>query len=97
MPRQPFVWEVQVRRELLEDELVQLRELPYSLWHDVIDAPLVKAVVGRDGRNYRLVVEARWDRSARDAIRVNVALKQSGWRGASIRESFTITADNNFL
>lgn len=97
MARQPFVWEVHVRRELLDDELARLRELPYSLWRDVIDAPLSKTMIGRDGRNYRVLLHPRWDRSGPDWIRVDVALRWSGWRRGSLRDSFTITPDNRLL
>src|SRR5687768_1296 len=34
--RDPFAWEVQVRREVLDEELARLRELPYSLWRGML-------------------------------------------------------------
>ena len=52
MLRNPFVWEVQVRREVLEQEVARLRELPYSLWHDTIGRQVCKSARGRDNRTY---------------------------------------------
>src|SRR3970040_57577 len=97
MPRQPFVWEVQVTRELLDDDLMQLRELPYTLWRDVVNAPLTKTVTGRDGKSYRLTLEAKWARPGSENICVSVTLKGHTLRGRSIYESFVITPDNQFL
>ena len=53
MSRNPFVWEIQVRREVLDDEIARLREVPYSLWKDVLTKPISKVVNGRDDKPYR--------------------------------------------
>lgn len=96
MFRSPFVWEIQVRRELLEDEIAQLRELPHSLWRDMIDAPVVKTAKARDGKNYRIRTTAAWATPGTEDIRVIVALETPGLRRRLMRQSFVITPDNTF-
>src|SRR5690349_14154840 len=56
MIRGSFASQILVRREVLEDEIARLRELPYSLWRDVIGQEVVKIARGRDERAYRLRV-----------------------------------------
>ena len=97
MARAPFVWEVQIRREVLEDELSKLRELPYSLWREVIASPLRRSVTGRDERPYRLRVTATWAEQGSEFIRVTVTLQSSALHRTLIEESFVITPDNRFL
>ena len=57
MSRNPFVWEIQVRREVLDDEMARLREVPYSLGR-TSSAPISKVVNGRDNKPYLLRVTA---------------------------------------
>jgi hypothetical protein len=94
--RNPFVWEVQVRREVLDDEIARLHELPYSVWRDVRNKPITKTVTGRDNRTYRLRVSADYVGES-DHIRVTVSLSKSGLLGRGlIRQAFVITPDNEF-
>jgi len=95
--RAPFAWEMQVRREVLEDELERLRDLPYSVWREVIASPLTRTATARDGKKYRLKVTARWAAPGSDDIRVSVALQSSALRRPLLAESFVITPDNQFL
>jgi hypothetical protein len=95
MPRSPFVWEVHVRREVLDDEVEKLRELPYTIWREIVKTPMTRAVVGRDGRNYRLRVRAAYD-GAED-IRVSVWLLSSRLRRRLLRSGFVISPDNQFV
>ncbi len=97
MSRPPFVWEVQVRREVLEDELAKLRELPYSLWREVVASPVTRSVTGRDSKPYRLKVTATWDGRGSENIRVNVTLQSSALHRSLLNESFVITPDNRFI
>lgn len=97
MARQPFVWEIHVLHEVVEDEIAQLRELPYSMWQEIVDAPMTKTVTARDSKPYKLTLEATWMRPSSENIRVAVTLKGSGWRGPTITESFVITPENKFL
>ena len=96
MIRNPFVWEVQVRREVLEAELARLRELPYSLWHDVVGQQVCKSARGRDDRLYRVRVSATWAHDGFEDIRVVVALETPALRRRLMRQSFVITPDNQF-
>jgi hypothetical protein len=94
MARQPFVWEGQVRREILDQELAQVSDLPYSLWRNMIGAPMARPVVGRDGRPYRLRLEAHWVRRDASPIRVSLSVKRAGWSlGRSARLSFVVSDD----
>jgi hypothetical protein len=96
MLRGPFVWEVQVRREILEEEIARLRELPYSLWRDVVGRQVCKNTRGRDDRTYRIRVSPDWSQPGFDDIRVNVALETTGLHRRLLRQSFVITPDNQF-
>jgi len=96
MGRQPFVWQVHVRREVLEDAVTELRDLPYSLWRDLVDQSMTKRVVGRDGKAYRVRVSAALDGT--DNIRVTISLEAGRWtRRQVLSESFVITPANTFI
>jgi hypothetical protein len=96
MARNPFVWEIQVRREVLEEEMARLRELPYSVWGQVIVSPIKKIVKARDNQPYVLRVTAEHVRGSRD-IRVTMALGRATLlRRRLMRQSFVITPDNQF-
>jgi len=95
--RNPFVWEVQVRREVLEEELSHLRELPYSLWRDMLQREMIKSATGRDNRTYRVKVTAAWAGRDSEDIRVTVTLEKSGLRRKPLQQTFVITPDNQFL
>jgi len=92
----PFAWEILVRREVLEDEIARLRELPYSLWHDVVGQEVFKTARGRDDRNYRLRVTAAWAEPGLEDIRVVVVLQTPALHRPLMRQSFVITPDNRF-
>ena len=96
MFRAPFVWEVQVRRELIEDELAQLRELPYSIWRDMVGGTLRKTAKARDNRVYRIQTSVAWARPGTENIRVTVALETGGFGRRLLSQSFVITPDNRF-
>jgi hypothetical protein len=95
MHRNPFVWEVQVRREVLDEEMARLREVPYSLWHDVVRTPISKVANGRDNRPYRVRVSAEVVPDGSGDIRVTVSLaRDSLFRRHWMRQSFVVTANN---
>jgi hypothetical protein len=96
MFRSPFVWEVQVRREVLEDEIGRLQELPYSIWQEMLGRALIKSAKGRDGRSYRIRIHAARSQSGSEDIRVVVALETPGLRRRLMRQSFVITPENRF-
>ena len=90
----PFVWEVQARRDILDEEWSRLRELPYVVWRDVVRrGPIGKEVEGNDHRTYRIVVTAEWDQGS--DVRVTLALRQrTGLRRRLLRQTFVITPTN---
>ena len=97
MHRNPFVWEVQVRREVLDDEMARLREIPYTLWKDKLHSPLSKVVSGRDNLPYRVTVTAEQVTDGSDDIRVTLSLARvSNLRRGLMRQDFVITKDNRF-
>jgi hypothetical protein len=92
--RNPFVWEVQVRREVLDDELLRLREVPYSLWCQVVVAPIQKIAIARDNKQYRLRVTAAYVRGSQD-IRVTLSLGRARLlRRSLMKQSFVITPND---
>jgi hypothetical protein len=97
MFRNPFVWEVQVRREIIEDEIVRLRDLPYTLWRELLTRPMSKMAKGRDERTYRIKTNANWAHDGSEDIRVEVALESPTLHRRLISQSFVITPDNQFI
>lgn len=97
MSRKAFVWEVQIRREVLDDEMARLRELPYSVWRRVIDNPIRRDVKARDARLYRLTVSARFVHGDAGDIEVALSLSRTGlMRRRIMRQNFVITPENVF-
>ena len=92
--RNPPVWEVQGRRDLLEEELSELRGLPYSVWRDVVGRPMWKSARGRGERKYRLCVMPSWAREGSQDVRVTVALETPSLHRQLMRQSFVITPDD---
>jgi hypothetical protein len=97
MSRNPFVWEIQVRREVLDEEVVRLREVPYSLWRDVMRAPISKVVKGRDNKPYLVRVTADYARDGTEDICITLSLVSASLlRRALMRQTFVITKENTF-
>lgn len=93
--RQPFVWQVELQREVLEQEVAQLSELPYSLWREIIDVPMRRELAGRDGRSHILRIEATWLHRGAAEIRVDVTIRRAGLHLLpALGESFVITPDS---
>ena len=97
MFRGPFVRHVQLRRELIDEELAKLRELPYSLWRDMLGHTLRKTSTARDNRAYRVRTTADLAFPGSENIRVTVALESGGIGRRLLSQSFVITPDNRFL
>ena len=97
MATPPFVWEIQVRREVLDDEMSRLREVPYSLWMDVLKKPVHKTVTARDNKDYLLTVTADVASDGSGDIHVTMSLASTGLlRRGLLRQTFTITRENTF-
>ena len=95
MFRSPFVWEVQVRREILEEEISRLQELPYSVWLELVGRSVFKTATGRDVKTYRIRTTTVWAMPGSEAIRVIVTLETTGLHRRLMRQSFVITPDNH--
>jgi hypothetical protein len=97
MSRNPFVWEIQVRREVLDDEMARLREIPYSLWKDILKKPISKVVNARDNKPYLLRVTAELSPDGSGDIQVTMSLARARMiRRGLMRQTFTITRENTF-
>jgi len=97
MSHNQFVWEVQVRREVLDEEMSRLREIPYSIWLDVMAHPISKVVKGRDNKPYRVRVTAGYAPDSADDIRVTLSLARATFfRRGLMRQTFVITKENTF-
>ncbi len=98
MSRQRFVWEIHLRREALDDELARLRDLPYSVWRDLINSPMSRTLTARDGTAYRVDLSADWVYQGSTDIRVMLTLRPlRGWRRRPLSESFVITPESRFV
>jgi hypothetical protein len=95
MFRKTPAWESQARREVLEDELARLREVPYSLWRELVSRPMCKTTQARDNRTYRVRISPSWAHGSED-IRVTVALETPRLHRSLMRQSFLITPENQF-
>ena len=96
MTPNPFVWEIQVRREVLDDEIARLREVPYSLWRQVVSNPITKIVTARDNKPYQLTVSADFVGGS-DDIEVTLSLvRRALLRRGPMRQTFVITPENTF-
>jgi hypothetical protein len=91
--QEPFVWEVHVRRELVEDEVAKLRALPYSVWREAIGTTRTKTVVGRDSRDYTATVRADFVEGSGGDIRVTLTLEGPGLRRAPLQDAFVVAPD----
>ena len=60
MGRIPFVWDVHLRHEVLEDAVAELRALPYSSLRDLVDTHCDITATGRDHKEYQVKIEVRW-------------------------------------
>jgi hypothetical protein len=97
MSRNSLAGETQVRREVLDEEMASLREVPYSLWKDVLDKPVRKIVTARDNRDYALTVTAELAADGSDDIRVTLSLTRAGLLRRGVQhQAFTITRENTF-
>src|SRR5690349_9870220 len=94
MSGNPFVRDVQVRREILDREIARLHELPYLLWREIVTSPIAKTVKASNNRSYSLTITAHFVRGT-DDISVTLSLTRRGLiRRGSIRQNFVITPDN---
>jgi hypothetical protein len=96
MTRPPLTWQAQVRCELIEQELAKLREVPHSLWRDVVGQPMRKTARARDNRDYRIRTTVEWAAPGSHNIRVTVALETASLGRRLQSQSFVLTPENRF-
>ena len=85
-----------VPAELLQRELEQICELPYSMWRDMIGAPMARTVTGSDGRAYAITIDAAWGQNDAGDIQVTLTLRPTT-RGFAkpFRQCFVISKDGH--
>jgi hypothetical protein len=67
-----------VAREIAEDRLKHLRHRSYDELRPSVGQVFAEDVTGRDGVDYQVEVEIRWDAKAEGNIRVMVAVDGGG-------------------
>jgi hypothetical protein len=85
-------------RELLQSKVTRLRALRYSDLLALLESPQVEQIVGPSGAVYQLEIEAVWDRSPGDNLRVLASIDDEGWRAWSpLAEGFILAPDGSFV
>jgi hypothetical protein len=83
---------------LIDAELRRLFELPYSEFINRIGAPETKQVIGEDGNSYQVEIEAIWDISRDEDVRVIVSVDDGGWRALKpLTQDFVMRPDGSFV
>jgi hypothetical protein len=89
--------ELQARREMFAAEVAELRNLPYSIWRDVVHVPMVRRLFAADGQRYVVSLEAQPTGKAQN-LRVTVTLRTAGWWKRRVdRASFVVTAEGRVI
>jgi hypothetical protein len=97
MQREASVWEAQARSEMFTAEVAELANLPYSIWRDVVAAPMERRLFAADGQRYAVGLEAEHTGSG-DDIAVTITLKSTGWRRRVLdQQRFVVTADGRVI
>jgi IS5 family transposase len=91
------MWQAQVRRQLVEEELTKLREVPHSMWREVIGRPMRKTARARDNRAYRVRTVVDWAEPGSSNIRVTIVLETASFGRRLQSQSFVLTPENRFL
>ncbi len=76
------------RDRILGEEFEQLRELPYTIWRELVGTSKIKAIQGPDGRNYRVQASPTWSDPPSSDVLVVVSLRSSGRSLGHIERSF---------
>ena len=80
-----------VSNELREEELAALKTRSYDDLRKMIDHPVTRTALGRDGMEYQIEVTVFWDTTPGGDLRVIVAIDDGGWRAILPRsESFLV-------
>ena len=96
MSHAPIMRQAHLRRELIEAELAKLREVPHSMWRDVIGRSMHKTARARDNRAYRVRTVVDWAAPGSDNIRVTVFLESRTLGRRLQSQSFVLTPQNQF-
>ena len=83
---EPFVWEVALRREVLDDTITELRGLTHDQVRDLVKRAGSRQVIGRDSKPYRIRIAV--GRPTTSSARVTVTLTGGGWWKRRLTERF---------
>ncbi len=73
---------------MLGEEFEQLRELPYTIWRELVGTSKVKVIQGPDGRTYRVQASPTWSDPPSSDVLVVVSLRSGGRSLGHIERSF---------
>ena len=89
MKREPFVWEIQLIHDVLDDALAELTQLPFEVLRQIAHTPLKKSMRGRDDKMYRLTVTAEQPGGIDGTVGISMHLRR-GWFGQTLTHEFTV-------
>lgn len=69
-----------VANNLIKQELDILKTRPYESLCELLEKPVSKNLLGRDGKNYQLSTEVVWDGEPGGDLRVIISIDNKGWR-----------------
>jgi len=88
----------QVAQALINAELARLQTRSYADLSAMIGNVETKEIVGDDGRNYQLEIQAFWDGKKGADLRVMVAADDGGWRACKpLTDDFVMRPDGTLV
>jgi hypothetical protein len=86
-------------QSLLSPIVVEHRQRSYEFWRSRLDAdPITLDMVGNDGSECQVEINAFWDSDPDRDIRVMFSIDDLGWRAfVPVTDSFIIARDGTFV
>jgi hypothetical protein len=86
-----------IARQLLKDELANLKTRSYSFFSQSVNRTTHKKIIGQDGAHYQIEIEVFWDNRRGGDIRVIGSVDDGHSRAAApLTEGFVITPAGTF-
>jgi len=86
-----------IARQLLKDELANLKTRSYSFFSQSVNRTTHKKIIGQDGAHYQIEIEVFWDNRRGGDIRVIGSVDDGHSRAAApVTEDFIITPSGTF-
>ena len=88
----------QIAQALINSEMRRLETLSYTHLVSMIGKVETKELVGEDGKNYQLEIQAFWDSKKGDNVRLIVAVDDGGWRAYKpLTDGFIMRPDGSLV